>query len=199
MAKKPARPAGKPAPQAISRERGAQTISRERGAQAISRERGAQTISREREAQTISRERGALDDIRVLDLSRILAGPTSAMILGDLGADVIKVENPEGGDDTRTFGPAFKAGESAYFMSANRNKRSILVDLKTEEGQGIVRALAQVSDVVIENYRLGTLEKLGLGPDAMRERNPRLVTCSAGKAHWRNAPATTSSSRQRAG
>jgi formyl-CoA transferase len=128
-----------------------------------------------------------LDGIRVLDLSRILAGPTAAMILGDLGADVVKVENPDGGDDTRTFGPAFEKGESAYFMSANRNKRSILADLKTEEGQGIVRALAQVSDVVIENYRFGTLEKFGLGLDAMRERNPRLVTCSV-SGYGRESP-----------
>ncbi len=129
----------------------------------------------------------ALDGIRVLDLSRILAGPTCAMILGDLGADVIKVENPDGGDDTRTFGPAFAHGESAYFMSANRNKRSILVDLKTAEGQGIVRALAQISDVVVENYRLGTLDRLGLGLDAMRERNPRLVTCSI-SGYGRDSP-----------
>jgi len=129
----------------------------------------------------------ALDGIRVLDLSRILAGPTCAMILGDLGADVIKVENPDGGDDTRTFGPAFANGESAYFMSANRNKRSILVDLKTAEGQGIVRALAQISDVVVENYRLGTLDRLGLGLDAMRERNPRLVTCSI-SGYGRDSP-----------
>jgi len=129
----------------------------------------------------------ALDGIRVLDLSRILAGPWCAMILGDLGADVIKVENPDGGDDTRTFGPAFANGESAYFMSANRNKRSILVDLKTAEGQGIVRALAQISDVVVENYRLGTLDRLGLGLDGMRARNPRLVTCSI-SGYGRDSP-----------
>ena len=119
-----------------------------------------------------------LDGIRVLDLSRILAGPTCAMILGDLGADVIKVENPDGGDDTRTFGPAFDHGESAYFMSANRNKRSIVADLKSDEGQGIVNGLAAISDVVVENYRFGTLEKFGLGMDALRAANPRLIACS---------------------
>ncbi|MBI2586487.1 MAG: CoA transferase [Rhodospirillales bacterium] len=120
----------------------------------------------------------ALDGTRVLDLSRILAGPWCAMILGDLGADVIKVENPDGGDDTRAFGPPFDNGESAYYLSANRNKRSLLVDLKTEEGQGIVRALAMRSDVLIENFRIGALEKFNLGLDDLRRANPKLITCS---------------------
>ena len=120
----------------------------------------------------------ALDGIRVLDLSRILAGPWSAMVLGDLGAEVIKVENPQGGDDTRTFGPPFEAGESAYYMAFNRNKRSILADLKTGEGQGIVRRLAAKSDVLIENFRFGAMDKFNLGLDELRQANPRLVTCS---------------------
>jgi len=120
----------------------------------------------------------ALQGVRVLDLSRILAGPWCAMILGDLGADVIKVENPSGGDDTRSFGPPFQAGESAYFLSANRNKRSLLVDLKSGEGQGIVRELAAKSDVLIENFRAGTLERCDLGLDGLRAANARLITCS---------------------
>ncbi len=121
---------------------------------------------------------GALDGVRVLDLSRILAGPWCAMVLGDLGADVIKVENPSGGDDTRLFGPPFEAGESAYFLTANRNKKSLLVDLKTAEGQGIVRELAMRSDVLIENFRAGALEKFDLGLDNLRKANRRLITCS---------------------
>ncbi len=119
-----------------------------------------------------------LDGIRVLDMSRVLAGPWCAMILGDLGADVIKVENPRGGDETRDFGPPFEAGESAYYMSANRNKKSLLCDLGGGEGQGIVRRLAEKSDVLIENFRLGTMEKFGLALGDLREANPRLVTCS---------------------
>ena len=119
-----------------------------------------------------------LAGIRVLDMSRVLAGPWCTMILGDLGADVIKVENPVGGDETRDFGPPFEAGESAYYMSANRNKKSILADLKTEEGQGIVRRLAEKSDVLIENFRLGAMEKFGLRLEDLRQANPRLVTCS---------------------
>ncbi len=119
-----------------------------------------------------------LDGIRVLDMSRVLAGPWCAMILGDLGADVIKVENPRGGDETRDFGPPFEAGESAYYMSANRNKKSLLCDLGSGEGQGIVRRLAQKSDVLIENFRLGTMDKFGLALGDLREANPRLVTCS---------------------
>lgn len=126
-----------------------------------------------------------LEGIRVLDLSRALAGPYCAMMLGDLGADVIKLERPGSGDESRGWGPPFVGkpygpypGESAYFLSANRNKRSITVDLQKAEGQQIVRRLAAVSDVLVENFRTGTLEKLGLGYDALREGNPRLVYCS---------------------
>jgi len=120
---------------------------------------------------------GALDGIRVLDFSRVLAGPWCAMMLGDLGADVIKLESPEG-DDVRHFGPPFKNGESAYFQVTNRNKKSIIVDLKTEEGRGIARALALKSDVIIENLRQGAMEKYGLGAEELRTANPGLIYCS---------------------
>ncbi len=119
-----------------------------------------------------------LDGIRVLDMSRVLAGPWCAMILGDLGAEVVKVENPRGGDETRDFGPPFEAGESAYYMAANRNKKSLLCDLGSDEGQGIIRRLAEKSDVLIENFRLGTMEKFGLALDDLRKANPGLITCS---------------------
>jgi crotonobetainyl-CoA:carnitine CoA-transferase CaiB-like acyl-CoA transferase len=119
-----------------------------------------------------------LEGVRVLDLSRVLAGPYATMVLADLGADVIKVEHPERGDDTRHWGPPFAGGESAYFLSVNRNKRSIGVNLKTEEGLERVKKLAAGSDVVIENLRRGALEKLGLGYEALRETNPGLVYCS---------------------
>jgi formyl-CoA transferase len=118
---------------------------------------------------------GPLDGIRVLDLSRVLAGPYCTMILGDLGADVIKVEQPGKGDDTRAWGPPWAGGESAYFLSTNRNKRSITLDLKRAEAQHIVRELAQGSDIVVENFKLGTLERLGIGCEQLRELNPRLI------------------------
>jgi crotonobetainyl-CoA:carnitine CoA-transferase CaiB-like acyl-CoA transferase len=119
-----------------------------------------------------------LEGVRVLDLSRVLAGPYATMVLADLGADVIKVEHPERGDDTRHWGPPFAGGESAYFLSVNRNKRSIGVNLKTEEGLERVKKLATGSDVVFGNLRRGALEKLGLGYEALRETNPGLVYCS---------------------
>ena len=128
-------------------------------------------------------ERGAfgpqpLAGLRVVDLSRVLAGPLCTMILGDLGADVIKVERPGAGDDTRTWGPPFVDGEAAYFLSVNRNKRSVAVDLSAEEGAATVRTLIGGSDVVIENFRSGVMESFGLGLDALREEHPRLVTCT---------------------
>ena len=115
---------------------------------------------------------------RVLDLSRVLAGPWCTMVLADLGAEVVKVEHPRGGDDTRRWGPPFAGGESAYYLCANRNKRSIAIDLSTAEGQAIVRALAAKADVLVENYKLGGLDKYGLGYDALSELNPRLIYCS---------------------
>ena len=123
-----------------------------------------------------------LEGVRVLDLSRVLAGPYATMVLGDLGADVLKVEHPERGDDTRHWGPPFAGGEehgeSAYFLSVNRNKRSIGVDLKNQEGLGRVKMLAAGADVVIENWRRGALETLGLGYEALKEVNPGLVYCA---------------------
>ena len=120
---------------------------------------------------------GALDGIKVLDLSRVLAGPWCAMVLGDLGADVIKVESPEG-DDLRHFGPPFEKGESAYFMVAGRNKRCVVADMKTDEGRALVRKLALTADVLVENFREGTLEKFGLAPSDLRKENPGLIVCS---------------------
>jgi crotonobetainyl-CoA:carnitine CoA-transferase CaiB-like acyl-CoA transferase len=123
-----------------------------------------------------------LAGVKVLDLSRVLAGPYATMVLGDLGADVIKVEHPERGDDTRHWGPPFagegEARESAYFLAVNRNKRSIGVDLKAPEGLERVKKLAAGADVVIENWRRGALEKLGLGYEALRATNHGLVYCS---------------------
>jgi crotonobetainyl-CoA:carnitine CoA-transferase CaiB-like acyl-CoA transferase len=123
-----------------------------------------------------------LAGVRVLDLSRVLAGPYATMVLGDLGADVLKIEHPERGDDTRHWGPPFvgsEAGdESAYFLSINRNKRSVGVDLKSPDGLERIRTLAAGADVVIENWKRGALEKMGLGYEALRERNPGLVYCS---------------------
>jgi glutaryl-CoA transferase len=119
-----------------------------------------------------------LEGVRVLDLSRVLAGPYATMVLGDLGADVLKVEHPERGDDTRHWGPPFAGDESAYFLSINRNKRSIGVDLKDQKGLERVKTLAAGADVLIENWRRGALEKLDLGYEALREENPDLIYCS---------------------
>ncbi|HEY3685361.1 MAG TPA: CoA transferase [Streptosporangiaceae bacterium] len=122
---------------------------------------------------------GALDGIRVLDLSRLLAGPYCAQALGDMGADVIKVEPPGHGDDIRTWGPPFlDGGESAYFMSTNRNKRGIVLDLKSDDGRAIVRRLIRDCDVLVENYRPGTLERWGLGYADLSGLNPGLVHVS---------------------
>jgi len=129
---------------------------------------------------------GALDGLRILDLSRILAGPTCTQLLGDLGAEVIKIENPATrGDDTRTWGPPFVTGIdgqptdlSAYFMSANRNKLSVAVDIATEEGQATIRALVAQCDVFIENFKPGGLLKYGLDHASLRQAHPALVYCS---------------------
>ena len=127
----------------------------------------------------------ALKDIRIVDITRAMAGPYCTMMLGDFGADVIKVERPGSGDESRGWGPPFvgKAygpypGESAYFLSANRNKRSITVNFKDPAGIEIIRKLVRVSDVFIENFRTGVLDKMGLGYDALNQGNPGLIYCS---------------------
>jgi crotonobetainyl-CoA:carnitine CoA-transferase CaiB-like acyl-CoA transferase len=119
-----------------------------------------------------------LAGVRVLDLSRVLAGPWCAMVLGDLGAEVIKVEHPERGDDTRDWGMRIGSTETAYFNSVNRNKRSVCLDLKTPEGQQIARDLVRKSDVVIQNFKFGDIEKLGLGYEALSAEQPGLIYCS---------------------
>jgi crotonobetainyl-CoA:carnitine CoA-transferase CaiB-like acyl-CoA transferase len=125
-----------------------------------------------------------LSGIRVIELARVLAGPWAGQMLADLGADVIKVENPDGGDDTRQWGPPFVEGKdgenlaAAYYHSANRGKRSITADLRTEEGQELVRRLVKTADVVIENFKLGGLVKYGLDYESLKTINPRIVYCS---------------------
>ena len=125
-----------------------------------------------------------LSGIRVIELARVLAGPWAGQMLADLGADVIKVENPDGGDDTRQWGPPFVQGKdgenlsAAYYHSTNRGKRSVIADLKTEEGQELVRRLVKTADVVIENFKLGGLVKYGLDYESLKKINPRIVYCS---------------------
>ncbi|MFC6886466.1 MULTISPECIES: CaiB/BaiF CoA transferase family protein [Actinomadura] len=114
----------------------------------------------------------------VADFSRVLAGPYATMLLADLGADVVKVERPGAGDDTRAWGPPYADGESTYFLGLNRNKRSIALDLGDPADLEVARALVARADVLMENFRPGTMERLGLGPDSARELNPGLVYCS---------------------
>lgn len=119
-----------------------------------------------------------LEGIRVLDLSRVLAGPYCSMILGDLGAEIIKVERPGIGDDTRSWGPPFIDNESAYFLSINRNKKSITVNLKHPKGKEIIYRLAAVSDILIENFRPGVADRLGVGYEDISKINPKIIYCS---------------------
>jgi crotonobetainyl-CoA:carnitine CoA-transferase CaiB-like acyl-CoA transferase len=121
----------------------------------------------------------ALGDLVVLDFSRVLAGPLATMVLGDLGATVVKVERPGTGDDTRAWGPPYdERGEATYFQSVNRNKRSVVLDLSDPAGAAVARRLAATADVVVENFRPGVMERAGLGWDDLRAANPRLVFCS---------------------
>lgn len=120
---------------------------------------------------------GPLRGIRVLDFTRVLAGPSASLALADLGAEVLKVEPPESGDETRTF-PPFREGESHYFLSVNRGKKSIVVDLKTEAGLALVKDLAAKCDILVENYRPGVMGRLGLGYEALSAINPGLIYCS---------------------
>ena len=119
-----------------------------------------------------------LEGVRVLDLTQIMAGPYCAMTLGDMGADVVKVEKPNGGDDARRMGPPFIEGESAAFLGINRNKRSVVVDMRTDDGREIVQELARRSDILIQNFRPGSLERMGLGYEQVREINPAIIYCT---------------------
>ena len=120
----------------------------------------------------------ALSDITVLDCSQILAGPFCSMLLSDMGANVIKIEKPSGGDDTRRFGPPFIENESAAFLAMNRNKRSIVIDFKHKNGVEIMKKLSKKSTIIIENYRTGVMEKLGLGYEDLKKINPKIIYCS---------------------
>src|SRR6476469_6543931 len=118
-----------------------------------------------------------LQGIRVADFSRVLAGPYCTMMMGDLGADVVKVESPEG-DDTRRWGPPYVEGESAYYLSCNRNKCSVVLDLRSDDGRGWARRLALQSDVLVENFKLGTMERWGLGYEELAREQPGLIYCT---------------------
>jgi crotonobetainyl-CoA:carnitine CoA-transferase CaiB-like acyl-CoA transferase len=119
-----------------------------------------------------------LEDVRVVDLSRVLAGPLCTMILADLGADVIKVERPGTGDDTRSWGPPFVGDDAAYYLALNRNKRSVEIDLTSAEGSAAAKRLVSTADVVIENFRPGVMGAFGLDPEELRRADPHLVTCT---------------------
>ncbi len=128
---------------------------------------------------------GALSGLTVLDLSRILAGPTATQLLGDLGAEIIKIERPGKGDDTRAWGPPFlkdaegkDTEESAYYLSSNRNKQSVAINLASEEGRELIRQLADGADILVENFKVGDLARYGLDYEALSQRNPRLIYCS---------------------
>src|SRR6266446_10147107 len=123
------------------------------------------------------RSRPPLAGTRVIDLTRVLAGPFCSMSLGDMGAEIIKVEEPGKGDDTRGW-PTFAGGEATYFLSVNRNKKSLTLNMKAPDGQAILRRLVAKADVILENYRPGTMERLGFGYAALRKSNPRLIYCS---------------------
>lgn len=128
-----------------------------------------------------------LAGIRVLDLSRVLAGPICTMILADLGAEIIKVENPDGGDETRGMKPPEAGGEAHFYLSVNRSKKSVAIDISTPEGRDLIHALAAECDVLVENYRKGVMAKHGLDWETMRERHPHLVYCSV-SAYGRESP-----------
>src|SRR5687768_3521437 len=121
---------------------------------------------------------GPLAGLTVLDLTRVLSGPYCTMLLADMGARVIKVEQPGRGDDTRHWGPPFVGRESAYFLSVNRNKESLTLDFKQPGARRVLDALLERADILVENFRVGTLDKIGLGYESLRQRYPRLVYCS---------------------
>jgi crotonobetainyl-CoA:carnitine CoA-transferase CaiB-like acyl-CoA transferase len=123
---------------------------------------------------------GPLKGLRVLDLTRVLAGPTCTQMLGDLGAEVIKIERPEAGDDTRGFAPPYwpETRESAYFLGVNRNKQSVTLDIARPEGQAVIHRLLEHSDILVENFKVGALAKYGLGYEQLKAKHPRLIYCS---------------------
>ncbi len=129
----------------------------------------------------------ALAGIRVIDFSRVLAGPYCTMLLADLGADVIKVEHPQGGDDTRQWGPPWLDGESAYFLSVNRNKRSLTLNLKHQKGRELAHQLAISADILVENFKVGTMAKYGLDYETLSQQNPGLIYCSI-SGYGQNGP-----------
>ncbi len=131
-----------------------------------------------KQTSKIQNPKSPLQGIRVLDLTRILSGPFCTMKLGDMGAEVIKIEQPVKGDDTRSWGPPFVNGESAYFLSVNRNKKSVTLDLKAREGKEILTKLIKSCDVLVENFRAGVLDGLGFGYKQVKKLNPRIVYCS---------------------
>ena len=150
----------------------------------------------------MTQKKSALDGIRVIDMSRVFAAPVGAQILGDLGADVIKVERPGVGDDGRGYGTAWVEGkdgletrQSSFFTVSNRNKRSITLNHSKPEGQEIIRKLAAEADVLIENYKVGDLKRFGLDYDSLRDINPRLIYCSVTgygqTGRWPHCPAMT--------
>ena len=127
---------------------------------------------------------GVLQGVTILDMTRVLAGPFSGMMFADMGADVIKIETPKKGDESRSFGP-FKNGESAYFMNLNRNKRGITINLKNPEGVKVFLESVAKADILLENFRPGTMEKLGIGYEKLKEINPKLVYgCVSGFGHY---------------
>ncbi|HWR31823.1 MAG TPA: CoA transferase, partial [Negativicutes bacterium] len=127
---------------------------------------------------------GALSGTTVIDLTRVLAGPYASMLFADMGANIIKVEVPKKGDDSRGYSPSYE-GESAYFVNLNRNKRSITLNLKSDKGKDLLREMIKKADILLENFRPGTMEKLGLGYEDMKKINPRLVYgCVSGFGHY---------------
>ncbi|MEA3125675.1 MAG: hypothetical protein QOD67_2694, partial [Caballeronia sp.] len=128
--------------------------------------------------ETETGSKGPLSGMRVIELAHIMSGPICGMMLADMGADVIKVEKIPGGDDCRRFAPILEGGESASFMIVNRNKRGVAINLKTDGGREVLRKMLATADVVTENYRRGTMEKLGMGYEALKAENPGLIYCA---------------------
>ncbi|MBN3846141.1 CoA transferase [Paraburkholderia sp. Ac-20342] len=136
-------------------------------------------VAAQRSTQPISgKDSKPLSGVRIIDLTRVVSGPFATMHLGDLGAEIIKIEEPVNGDDSRAFGPPFVGGESAYFLSVNRNKRSCAIDLKSDAGRQILLQLIDTADVVVQNFRPGTMDRLGLDNETLRKRNPKLICCA---------------------